>query len=247
MAHYNQLKTRAAYDIVRSLLNDSVTDNNELRNWLDNIGGKRADEQIIASYMSEGNFTNALSLAALMPSLYNYTGDELTEHNYYSDMLNLQINLVQQGRTIFDLDSTEVAHLEFVAENSAGTAGTQAKGILEFAYGYHFCNCINSDSTSYKSSGNVNYAAFSNIFGPEVEVNPNPAGEWTAFNYTLPVNNSKGVIKISDVNGKTIETLIVSDPHGQKVWDTRKISNGVYLYTIEANGLTKSGKIVISK
>ncbi len=40
MGHYNQLKTRAAYDIVRSLLNDSVTDNNELRNWLDNISVK---------------------------------------------------------------------------------------------------------------------------------------------------------------------------------------------------------------
>ena len=133
MGHYNQLKTRAAYDIVRSLLNDSVTDNNELRNWLDNISGKRADEQIIALYMSEGNFTDALSLAAMMPSLYNYTGIELTEHDYCTDMLNLQINLAQQGRTIYDLDRTEVVKSSIYCENSAGTAGAQAKGILEFA------------------------------------------------------------------------------------------------------------------
>jgi len=247
MAHYNQLKTRAVYDIVRSLLNDSVSNNNELRNWLDNIGGKRADEQIIASYMNEGNFTNALSLANLMPSLYGYTGNELTEHNYFTDMLNLQINLVQQGRTIFELDSTEVANLEFVAGNSNGTAAAQAKGILEFAYGYHYCNCIEGDGTGYKSSGNFNYDAFSKVFGPDVEVKPNPAGEWTTFNYSLPAIDSDGVIKISDVNGKIIETFVVSGTQGQKVWDTRKINNGVYLFTFESNGISKSGKIVISK
>jgi hypothetical protein len=247
MGHYNQLNTRAAYDILRSILNDSVTDNTDLRNWLDNIGGIRADEQIIASYMSEGNYTDALSLAAMMPLLYNYSGIELTEHDYFMGMLNLQINLEQQEKTMFDLDTIEIANLEFIAENSTGTAGAQAKGILEFAYGYHFCNCITGNTTGYKSSGNVNYAAYNNVFGPEVEVNPNPAGEWTTFNYTLPINNSQGVIKISDVNGKTIETLVVSGTQGQKVWDTRKINNGVYFYTIEMNGLKKSGKIVISK
>jgi len=247
MAHYNQVKTRAAYDIVKSLLNDSIADNNELRNWLDNIGGKRADEQIIASYMSEGNFTNALSLANLMPSLYNYTGNELTEHNFFTDMLNLQINLVQQGRTIFELDSAEVAYLVSIAGNSSGTAGSQAKSILEYAYGYHYCNCIEGDTSGYKSSRNFNYEAFGKTFGPDVEVQPNPAGEWTTFNYSLPDVYSDGMIKISDVNGRIIETFVVSGTQGQMVWDTRKINNGVYFYTFEVNGILKSGKIVISK
>jgi hypothetical protein len=247
MAYCNQVKTRAAYDIVRSLINDTITDNNELRNWFDNIGGKRADEQIIASYMSEGNFTNALSLANLMPSLYNYTVNELTEHTYYTDMLNLQVNIAQQGRTIFDLDSTEVVNLVSIAENSAGTAGAQAKGILEFAYGNHYCNCIEGDNTSYKSSSNINYNAFSKVFGPDIEVKPNPAGEWTTFYYSLPAIDSDGVIKISDVNGRIIESFVVSGTQGQKVWDSRKINNGVYFYTFEVNGLSKSGKIVISK
>lgn len=247
MSHYNQVKTRAAYDIIRSLLNDTITDNNELRNWFDNIGGKRADEQIIASYLSEGNFTNALSLANLMPSLYNYTGNEVTEHNFFTDMLNLQINLVQQGRTIFELDTTEVASLVSIAENSVGTAGAQARGILVFAYGFNYCNCIEGDTSGYKSSSNFNYEAFGKTFGPDFEVKPNPACEWTTFNYSLPTNNLDGIIKISDVNGRIIETFVVSGTQGQMVWDTRKINNGVYFYTFEVNGLSKSGKIVISK
>ncbi len=247
MAHYNKLTTRAAHDIIRSILNDSIVDYAELRNWLDNVGGKRADEQIIATYMQEGNTADAMALANMMPALYGFEGDELTEHNYYTEILNLQITLKNEGRTIFDFDSTELNNLVSIADNSSGTAGTQAKGILEFAYGYHYCNCIDADTSGYKSSGSINFDAFNQVFGPKIEVRPNPASEWTSFNYTLPDNEAEGIIKISDVTGKVFETFIVSGQQGQKVWDTRKVKKGVYLYTFTVNGLSKSGKIVITK
>ena len=247
LAHYNHLKTRAANDVVRSILNDTVTDFDELRNWLDNVGGIRTDEQIITSYFQEANYNDALALASIMPSLYSYKENELTEHNYYMDMLNLQINLGQQGRNIFDLNSNEVDNLVFIANNSNGTAGTQAKGILEFAHGYHYCDCIDADTMGYKSSSNINYDAFNQAFGSEIEVYPNPANEWTAFNFALPDNETEGVIKISDVSGKVIKTFVVTGFQGQKVWDTRKIQAGVYFFTFTVNRFSKSGKIVISK
>ncbi|NOX47098.1 MAG: T9SS type A sorting domain-containing protein [Chlorobi bacterium] len=247
MAYYNQKKTRAAHDMIRSILNDTITDYVELRNWLDNIGGKRADEQIIATYMQEGNYSDAVNLANMIPALYAYEGNELAEHSYYTEMLNLQITLANEQRGIFDLDSTEVNNLVFIADNSNGTAGAQAKGILEFAYGFHYCDCINADTLGYKSSGSFNPIAFEKMFGVEVSVEPNPAREWAAFNYTLPDSKTEGVIKISDVSGKLVTTLNISGKQGQKVWDTRKIKSGVYFYTLNVSGFNKSGKIVISK
>lgn len=248
MAHYNQVKTRAAYDIIRSNLNDSVTNMTELRNWLDNVGGKRADEQIIASYMAENNYADALALANMMPALYDFTGDDLTEHNYYMDMLNLQIQLAQEGRNVYELDSNEVSNLVTIAENSTGTAGAQAKGILEFAYGYHFCNCLNvSDSTGFKSSEMINPEDFARAYGLEVTTEPNPASEWVAFNYTLPYDKSEGTIKIIDTKGAFVTSFKVIGLQGQKVWDTRKLNSGVYFYTLSVGEFTRSGKIVISK
>jgi len=247
MAHYNRLKTRAAHDIVRSILNDEVMDYTELRNWLDNVGGVRADEQIISSYLEEGNYSDALALANLMPGLYGFEGDELTEHNYYTDMLNLQISLEQQGRNIFELESNEINNLVNIADNSGGTAGTQAKGILEFAYAYHYCDCIDADASGYKSSNGFNKNAFEIMYGAEVAVEPNPAKDWAAFNYTLPGSETEGVIKITDVSGKLVTTLTITGKKGQKVWDTRKIKQGVYFYILNVNGTTQSGKIVISK
>jgi len=248
MAHYNQIKTRAAYDIIRSNLNDSVTNMTELRNWLDNVGGKRADEQIIASYIAENNYTDALALANMMPALYDFSGYELTEHNYYMDMLNLQIQLTQEGRTVYELDTNEVNNLVTIAENNNGTAGAQAKGILEFAYGHHFCNCLNvSDATGSKSSGMINLEDFAKAYGLEVTSEPNPASEWVVFNYTLPYDKSEGTIKIVDTKGAFVTAFKVSGIQGQKVWDTRKLNSGVYFYTLRVGEFVQSGKIVISK
>lgn len=248
MAHHNRLKTRAAHDMIRSLLNDTLLYTNELRNWLDNVGGIRADEQIISSYLQEGNYSGALALAGMMPGLYNYSEKEIVEHNYYTELLDLRLNLDQQGRSFFDLDSTEVTNLAYIANNSKGTGGAQARGILESAYGYKFCNCLYvPDTSGYKSSSSFSYEALYKAFGPEIDVNPNPASDWVAFNYALPDGEAEGIIKISDVNGKIIETFTVTGLQGQKVWDTWKTNPGIYFYTFTVNGITKSGKLVINK
>jgi len=81
----------------------------------------------------------------------------------------------------------------------------------------------------------------------DIQIWPNPAKEWTSFNYSLPDNVTKGIIKISDISGKFVTTFHISGKQGKKVWDTRKIKSGVYFYTLNASGFNKSGKIVISK
>jgi len=46
---------------------------------------------------------------------------------------------------------------------------------------------------------------------------------------------------------KVIDMLELSSQVGQKTWDTRKVDNGVYFYTLSSNGMTSTGKIIISK
>ena len=84
-----------------------------------------------------------------------------------------------------------------------------------------------------------------NGFG--LRVYPNPAREWTAFDYVLPDADSKGSILITDVSGRLIQTIPVSGIQGQEVWDTREVKGGVYFFTLNAGGISKTGKIVVSK
>jgi hypothetical protein len=148
-------------------------------------------------------------------------------------------------RTIFDLDSTELALLEYYANNSTGKAGSMARGILEYASNGHFCHCPGSQPTWFKQS-----KPHSKTFvdrGIKVTVKPNPAKDWVAFNYTLPDDKTVGTIKIVDPNGAFVTSFKVTGTQGQKVWDTRKVNSGVYFYTLSVGEFTRSGKIVISK
>lgn len=247
MAYYNRNKSKAAYDIVRSIMVDTTSDITDIRNWLDNIGGIRSDEQIIATYMQENNYSDALSLANMLPVLYEFSGVDSIEHIYFMDLLNLQINIKQQGRNIFQLDSTELTTLLIIADNSLSTAGTKARSILEYAYNYNYCNCLDlSDTSAYKNENN-NWSNFDKLSSVEITAQPNPASTWAAFNYTLPGTDSRGSIRIADISGKLIQTIDIRGKQGQYVWDTRFVKTGVYLYTIQVEGLSKTGKIVISK
>ena len=142
--------------------------------------------------------------------------------------------------------------------NGWETAATQLKIPFDPSYAdqYNHLQFVNETTgfyafnhQLYKTTNggfvSVNESPATNPF--RLSITPNPAKEWTSIGYTLPEGETKGIIKISDVKGRIIETFVVSGTQGQMVWDSRKINNGVYFYTFEVKGLSKSGKIVIGK
>jgi hypothetical protein len=234
--------------MINSILNDDCTDLDELRNWHDNMGGIRADEQIIATWLHEGNYTNALNLANMLRQLYNYDEAAIAEHDQYLDMLNLNILLKQEGRAWDELSNVEQTNLLQLASNSNSTAGSMARAILESNYGAHYCNCLAPiDSTNFKSRGIYYSEAIQNIMGGTVSVNPNPANNWTIFEYTLPDAETEGVIEITDFKGHVKELFKITGIQGQQIWDTRSVIPGVYFYTYTVNNVSTNGKIIISR
>ncbi|MCD4745837.1 MAG: T9SS type A sorting domain-containing protein [Bacteroidales bacterium] len=145
------------------------------------------------------------------------------------------------------MDSTEIAGFVSIAENSTGTAGVQARNILEYDYAYNYFNCPNINGTASYKSSNFNMEDFIHIYGIKITVMPNPARGWTVFNYQLPNDMSKGMIKIIDAYGKLIEIFTITGKQGQKVWDTKNIKSGIYYYSLNFSGLSKSGKLIINK
>ncbi len=247
MARYNRNKTRAANDIIRSILNDSVTDYVDLRDWLDNLGGFESDRQIITTYIHEGNFSDALTLANMLPQLYDLEGGEITEHNYYLDMISLFQTLYLQNRNTYQLDSTEFSTIVLIADSSTSVAGTQAKSILEAVYNFDYTSCPQVNGSTGHKNSNININNLGIAYGMEITVKPNPAKQWAAFDYTLPEGETSATITISNITGKIVEILDVDGKQGQKLWDTRRLQSGIYIYTIKAGGFSQSGKIIISK
>lgn len=247
LARYHAGKTQAAQDIIRSILNDTIFNLDDYRNWLDNLGGLGADKQIIASYLSENDTTNALTLLNLLPSLYELEGEELDDYNDYKTLVEMQISWMTEGKMVDELDSLDIATLETFAIDGRSSAGNIARNILTYGYNYHFCDCMHAnDSSFYKSENDSFVNALNEAYGPKISAEPNPAHAWVAFNYELTDRSSEGLIRITDITGKMIQQFPVSGKIGQKVWDTRSVKPGLYNYVLTVSGLSKSGKLVIN-
>ncbi|MFO7447378.1 MAG: DUF362 domain-containing protein [Ignavibacteriaceae bacterium] len=78
---------------------------------------------------------------------------------------------------------------------------------------------------------------------------PNPFNPTTKISYSIP-EYSKVTIKVYDVAGKEVATIVNSDmPAGSYVasFDARQLSSGVYFYKITANNYSASRKLVLLK
>jgi hypothetical protein len=244
MTNYNRAKTQAAYDLIRSSLNDSINDNQYLRNWLANLNNAQADMQIVSTYRTEGDFASAQTLLDLIPGLYMLEGKELIEYNEYKSFTEMQMGIQQQGRNIFQLEDSEITTLVNYAENSNGKVAYLAQGILEYAYDFNFCNCAPVGDSSILKNSYVE-GVLSSASGLLIDASPNPATTWVTFDFELPVYAKKAILQISDIEGKIITTFTLSIQQKQYVWDTRNWEKGVYIYTLKTTNESKSGKLII--
>lgn len=253
MAANRRAFSRAAGDIIRSIMNDAELDLNELRLWLSRLEHINADYDIIATYMDEGDFASALALANMLPSLYELTGEDLVEHQAYTDLLLLFRKWHNDGRNAMQMDSTERAMVEHIADYGTGHSQNMAQAILlEVGEERYVENTFDCPSLTLPQGGHGRGYTFtqediSKALGMNISVKPNPATTWTAVDYTLPARLSKATITITNTLGVTVMSTELNGNQGQKVLDLRGMADGVYVYTISCGEYVQTGKLIITK
>ncbi len=90
-----------------------------------------------------------------------------------------------------------------------------------------------------------------NELPPQYKINnyPNPFNPTTTINYQLPENGFV-TIRVFDILGKEVVTLVNENKTAgnYKVnFDGSKLTSGVYIYTISANGVVQSKKMLLAK
>jgi len=150
----------------------------------------------------------------------------------------------QENRNITQLNPSEIAQLEAIADNESGSARASARIILENFYGYDdFCDCNTHGSNKSAYAGNDYLTEDESPLS--IEASPNPATHYVEFTYQLSEIDKDGIIIISDINGRQIQSFTIKYQRGKQAWDTRKIPSGSYIYTLKTNYFEKSGKLII--
>ena len=246
MTQHNSLRNRAAQDIIRSLTHSEEPDRQELRNWFANLQSLQADRQIIAFYLEENSFDEALMLAETLPAIYALEDDDLQEHNRFISLIQLQQSLQSENRKPDSLTTAEKSQLENMADLETAS-GAIARGILEFFFGETTVVCPSMQETvpEYKSSTPASVLQLTEN-SMQISVKPNPATAWAAFDYVLPEKTSQAMLSITNASGKLVREIPLNQQQGQYLLDTRELAPGTYTYTLSANGVSKTAKLVIN-
>lgn len=242
---------KAAKDIVRSILNDTILDTENLRVWLGNLESISADRQIIASYLEEGNDSVAFALARMLPTLYGLTGDDLTEHNDYMVLLSLHDTLYRQGRTVYELTEKEISIIDSLTIYGIGVAQSFAKSITEARNGISEIDCpdlVYEEIGAGVRSGQIPFTDdMCNNSDIYITLSPNPANTWIEVKYTLPANYDYATLGFYSTLGNQIAEYELLGNSGQKVIDLRSMIPGVYSYALYFGKQKCTGKLVIVK
>jgi hypothetical protein len=251
MGQYHHAYSLAAGDIVRSCLNDSLTDLAELRTWLGNMDDIASDRMIVASYLQEGDSASAFALAEMLPELYSLQGEALADHEAYMDLMGLHQTLKREGRTVLELTDTELAMVNGIASSGSGTSKAMAEAMLaersEENTLSHYCPTMPEDDGGNRGRTSFDGNAMNKAMGFTVNVIPNPASTWATVDYALPSDKSQAVFTLTNTFGIAVMSTELNGRQGQKVLDLRNLADGVYVYTIRSGEYSITGKLVVTK
>lgn len=252
MAKYSHDFRLAAGDIVRSNLNDSVANPTELRTWLAAMEDIAADRLIVASYMEEGNYTDAFTLANMLPDLYELEGDGLADHTDYMRLLDLYRTLGTSGRTVFEMTEEETEMVEGIADYGRGTSQAMAEALLSGVMDdrgdrAYFCPDLPKPKRGETGRNDYSGVLMNEALGFSASVSPSPATTWTTVDFTLPAGATKASMTLTSTMGVKAMEVELNGNQGSKVLDLRSLAAGVYVYSIRCGEHMQTGKLVITK
>ena len=132
-AQLSQLKTEylnTVGEIVKFYLQQEEKDYEELREWLVKSEDIFADRMVVASFIQEGNYDDAMTYATMLPKIHNLKGEELQDHNDYMKLIDLYIDLHEADRTANQLTDAELTMVKNISDNGIGTSQMMAESIL---------------------------------------------------------------------------------------------------------------------
>jgi len=181
-------------------------------------------------FVSENLFTmdNKVCLAYIY-----YFYDEVTMVYTYSAKV-----LKEDGTVLLDIPGAN-----YLTAIDLGENGTKMLAyVYDYALSYYPKTRIyNLPGDLLSASGEDGISSFSlkNPF-------PNPAGEFTNVPYELPMDQFEGILTMTDLNGRVVDTFRIDNNFSSLHLSTASYNKGTYLYYITA-GNYKSGtkKLVV--
>ncbi len=221
-ANLNDRLTAYLLDSINNRRNDAIA-------LLEHDGSIESLKTLVAVYVAENNYSDAAARLALIPQ-------DNTENIEFVELYQRLINLYQQGKTIYEMDSIDFVFMDNLArECPENLAIVNARGIIELITGEQIPFCpldMENRNLQLPGSENISNIDYSN---PDDEIlgdnYPDPAQTKTTIPYNLP-EGIKASLVIRNEMGNTMAQFDNLTGENKLTVKTIGWTPGTYLYSL---------------
>ncbi len=196
---------------------------------LEHDGSVESLKTLVAVYVEDSNYTAAAAKLALIPQ-------DNTENTEFVALYSRLLNLYEQGKTIYEMDSTDLVFIDNLArECPENLAVVNARGIIELLTGEHIQPCPldfenrNMQLPAAENIGNTDYEGVNDeMLGDNY---PDPAQTETVIPYNLPEGVTASIV-IRNELGSIVARFDNLTGENELTIKTTKWNPGTYLYSL---------------
>lgn len=227
-------------------LEDQVDEPDSVIYYLSQVNTLESNIARAAAYSDRNQFSAANTLLDSMIVHFKLDQAQINELQALKTLYSLIASAESQGRSIAQLNTSEIASLTALADNDdAGLAQNKAQNALCFHYG--ICPVPvgtpkNSETPKPKPTKEelvekLNTSA----------AYPNPATDFVTIEFELLFARENTRLSVFDPLGREVESRILGlNYQGQELFDTRNWGDGLYIYSItQDEELLETGKFTI--
>jgi hypothetical protein len=216
--------------------------------WLWNADNSPASKYKLAFlYLELSQAAQGATVLNNISTQFNMSSAQQAGHQQIETVYDMLASLAQEGKSILEADSLQIATLLEIVAGSTGLAGVYARNALLALQALAYDEPILLPDLMKSKTMAEDYRKLLETRPPKnLGVFPIPARDFLVVEYVLDTEN-KGVIEFTDASGRLVHALPVSGPVNQQIIDTRTWKPGWYIATLKAQTKTlESLKFIIS-
>lgn len=199
-------------------------------------------------YLERGAYAAAEAVMNGLPLEHELKTPDVLEQQRMLTWIAFVQGVITNNRALeYDLTPEELDQLEALIGEEQDRPAVWISNLL--CYHYERCRTVHTGGEEMqgdpKSLTNKPTVADQPATA-ELTLAPNPAINWQSISYKLPANERTGDIVIQDLAGRVVNTMWISGPQGQLVWDCRVVPSGTYTCRLySASGAQLAAELII--
>ena len=208
-AFYKQQRSLALNALIKRYLSDTLdpmVSKDSLKVLLENENSKGAKYRLAFLSLELGAWSMGQLVLNEIPQQFDLTEEELATHQQYTAFYNLLAVLVQQGKSVTEVDSTQIELLLDIEVMQAGKPSVYARNVLLALEQIEYEEPILLPDL-YKSAAvqeerqrimqSLNEHHYLSLF-------PNPAGDYLIIEHNLEMEPQSVWVNINNIKGECI-------------------------------------------